>query len=102
MKPFWLAPLCSLVLGCGSPPSSAAPAAATAPSLTPAPSVSPSPPAAEPALARAQALVAAADRSEDDRALDAGRKPAELLSFFGIAPGMKVAEISAGGGYTTE
>ncbi|RYE84880.1 MAG: SAM-dependent methyltransferase, partial [Myxococcales bacterium] len=38
----------------------------------------------------------------DDRALDAGRKPAETLSFFGLAPGQRVAEIAAGGGYTAE
>ncbi len=48
------------------------------------------------------AAVAAPDRSADDRAMDAGRHPAEMLSFFGIAPGMKVAEIGAGRGYTTE
>lgn len=34
--------------------------------------------------------------------LDAGRKPAEMLAFLGIQPGMKVAELSAGGGYTAE
>lgn len=51
----------------------------------------------------AQALIVAApDRSEADRALDAGRHPAELLAFAGIAPGMKVAELGAGGGYTAE
>src|SRR5262249_51981469 len=48
------------------------------------------------------AAVAATDRSEADRAMDAGRHPAEMLAFFGIAPGMRVGEISAGGGYTTE
>jgi predicted methyltransferase len=46
--------------------------------------------------------VAAADRSPEDRALDAGRHPVELLSFLGVRPGMKVAEIAAGGGYTSE
>jgi predicted methyltransferase len=46
--------------------------------------------------------VAAPDRSSDDRALDEGRRPAELLSFFAIEPGMHVAELGAGGGYTTE
>jgi predicted methyltransferase len=50
----------------------------------------------------ALAIVNAADRSDSDKALDAGRHPAEWLSFFRIAPGMKVAEIAAGGGYTTE
>jgi predicted methyltransferase len=47
-------------------------------------------------------VVDATDRSDDDRKLDAGRKPAETLAFFGIAPGMKVAELMAGGGYTSE
>jgi predicted methyltransferase len=49
-----------------------------------------------------QAAVDAPDRSADDRALDAGRHPAQTLAFFGIAPGMKVAELGAGGGYTAE
>jgi len=49
-----------------------------------------------------QAVVEAADRDAGDLALDRGRHPAELLAFFGVAPGMKVAEIGAGGGYTTE
>jgi predicted methyltransferase len=64
------------------------------------------PPAEEPlpetARQRAEAIVAAPDRSPEDRALDAGRHPAELIEFFGIAPGMRVAELFAGGGYTTE
>jgi predicted methyltransferase len=51
--------------------------------------------------AAAQA-VAAPDRSEADRALDKGRFPAETLAFFGIGPGMRVAELGAAGGYTTE
>jgi predicted methyltransferase len=42
------------------------------------------------------------DRSAEDRALDNGRRPSELLKFFDLRPGMKVAEISSGGGYTTE
>jgi len=55
-----------------------------------------------PDLAFYQSIVAAVDRDEADVALDAGRHPAETLRFFGIAPGMRVAEISAGGGYTAE
>ncbi|RJS27283.1 SAM-dependent methyltransferase [Corallococcus sp. H22C18031201] len=50
----------------------------------------------------ARAIVDAADRLEADRALDAGRHPAEMLEFIGVRPGMKVAEMMAGGGYTTE
>jgi predicted methyltransferase len=49
-----------------------------------------------------QAAVDAADRSPEDRALDAGRQPAALLAFFGVGPGDRVAELGAGGGYTTE
>jgi len=48
------------------------------------------------------AVVAAPDRSDADRALDAGRFPAETLAFFDIRPGMRVGELGAGGGYTTE
>jgi predicted methyltransferase len=46
--------------------------------------------------------VASPDRPDADKALDAGRKPAQVLAFFGVAPGMKVADLFAGGGYTTE
>jgi predicted methyltransferase len=46
--------------------------------------------------------VTAADRSDDDKKLDAGRKPAEVLAFFKLAPGQKIGELFAGGGYTTE
>ncbi len=49
-----------------------------------------------------QALVDATDRSAEDRALDNGRHPVELLKFLDLRPGMRVAEISSGGGYTTE
>lgn len=47
-------------------------------------------------------VVAAPDRSDPDRALDAGRQPAKLLAFVGARPGMRIAELGAGGGYTTE
>ena len=49
-----------------------------------------------------RAAVDAPDRDPDDRALDGGRKPAEMLAFFGIEPGMRVAELMAGRGYTAE
>ena len=48
------------------------------------------------------AVVDSPDRTEADRALDAGRHPGETLAFFGIVPGMRVAELGAGGGYTSE
>src|SRR5579871_1677530 len=49
-----------------------------------------------------KAAVASPDRPADDLKLDAGRKPDQMLAFFGIAPGMQVADLFAGGGYTTE
>jgi predicted methyltransferase len=53
-------------------------------------------------MARTRAVVAAPDRSADDRALDEGRHPAETLAFFGIDSGQTVAELAAGRGYTAE
>jgi predicted methyltransferase len=41
-------------------------------------------------------------RTEADRARDAGRKPDEVLAFFGIEPGMTVLDMFSGGGYYTE
>src|SRR5687768_1189481 len=46
--------------------------------------------------------VAEDDRSDVDRALDAGRKPGEVLGFFKVAPGQRIGELFAGPGYTTE
>jgi predicted methyltransferase len=54
------------------------------------------------ASAPLKTLVSAPDRAQEDRDLDQGRRPAELLEYFKVTPGMKVAEIGAGGGYTTE
>ncbi|MFO1254949.1 MAG: methyltransferase domain-containing protein [Sphingomonadaceae bacterium] len=41
-------------------------------------------------------------RSEKNRALDEGRKPAEVLAFAGIRKGDVVADYQAGGGYYSE
>ena len=49
-----------------------------------------------------QALVASPDRSDADRKADERRKPEQLLTFTGVRTGMKVLDIGAGGGYTTE
>ncbi|HEX3773948.1 MAG TPA: SAM-dependent methyltransferase [Polyangiaceae bacterium] len=93
--PLAVAPL-ALLLAC----SHAAPPAGSA-NAAPASSAAASAPAIE-VPAYISAALNAPDRSADDRALDAGRKPDQMLAFFGIAPGMRVAEIGAGGGYTTE
>jgi len=49
-----------------------------------------------------KAAVESPTRPAQDRALDNGRRPDQMLAFFGIQPGMKVGEIFAGGGYTTQ
>ena len=46
--------------------------------------------------------VAAKDRPSDAVALDASRKPAELLSFMQLKPGMKVLDLLTGTGYYAE
>ena len=47
------------------------------------------------------ALLADSERPDADRARDADRKPAETMAFAGVRPGIKIAEISPGGGYYT-
>ena len=54
------------------------------------------------ASARAEAIADAPDRTPEDRTLDAGRRPAALLTFLGLTPSMRVAELVAGAGYTAE
>lgn len=61
-----------------------------------------SPLAAAPAANPVAAAVAAPDRPADQVELDAGRKPAEVLTFFGLKPGDRVLDVMAGGGYYTE
>ena len=46
--------------------------------------------------------LASPDRPQEDRDRDAGRKPAEVLAFLGIEPGMTVMDLIAAGGYYTE
>jgi predicted methyltransferase len=46
-------------------------------------------------------VVASAERPAADTARDADRKPAALLAFAGVRPGMKVVELAPGGGYFT-
>jgi predicted methyltransferase len=63
------------------------------------------PPAAKPAAldtTQVAAVVASPDRSDRDKQRDTQRKPTELLVFVGVAPGMHVADLGAGGGYTAE
>jgi predicted methyltransferase len=47
-------------------------------------------------------ILSATDRTEQDRKMDAARHPADMLAFLGVGRGMTVADLGAGGGYTTE
>lgn len=102
-----------LMAACSAAPTAHTPASAPKiPAVEPAPvlveSVLPPVQVAESNQSAAQtqspieAALSAADRSDDDRALDGQRKPEQMLAFFGIEPGQQVAELGAGGGYTTE
>jgi predicted methyltransferase len=49
-----------------------------------------------------EAIVAAPDRSDADRQTDQRRQPAKLLAFAGVKSGMKVLDMEASAGYSTE
>lgn len=85
-------------LGCASSPP---PEAASANSANSAPAAAPAPSGLASAL-DAEAIVNEPDRTDKDREMDARRHPAQLLQFLKIAPGSRVADLGAGGGYTTE
>lgn len=70
-----------------------------------APAESREPATAHDGAAAAEAIRAAVEapgRPDEDRARDADRRPAEVLGFFGIEPGMRVVELQAGTGYYAE
>jgi predicted methyltransferase len=48
------------------------------------------------------AVVASPDRSDADREIDKRRDPVKLLAFTGVGAGMKVLDMGAGGGYSSE
>src|ERR1700710_278014 len=49
-----------------------------------------------------EAIVASPDRSDADRQADQRRQPAKMLAFTGVQTGMKVLDMEAGAGYSTE
>jgi predicted methyltransferase len=49
-----------------------------------------------------RAIVASRDRTEADRQTDQRRKPELLLEFAGVRQGMRVLDMGAGAGYSTE
>ena len=85
----------TLISGCGQQ-ASESPAAEPETAATAA--VEPS----EPVMSVYEAAVANPLRPEADRARDAARKPAEVLEFAGIEPGMTVLDMFSGGGWYAE
>ena len=53
-------------------------------------------------LARYAAVVANPIRTDQDRRMDESRRPAELLAFAMVKPGMQVLDVAAGGGFTSQ
>ncbi len=51
---------------------------------------------------RNQKIIDSPIRTDQDRRMDARRKPAELLAFAQVKPGMQVLDVSAGGGYSSQ
>jgi predicted methyltransferase len=49
-----------------------------------------------------EAIVASPDRSDADRQTDQRRQPAKMLAFAGVKGGMKVLDMEASAGYSTE
>lgn len=84
--------LAGSLLGC-SQQESAQPAAETEAASAAATTIDP---------ASYAAALASPLRPASDVDRDAGRKPAEVLEFVGIAPGMSVLDMFSGGGYYTE
>ena len=48
-----------------------------------------------------QAAIADPRRPAEEVARDAGRKPIQVLQFFGVAPGQRVVDVGSGDGYFT-
>jgi predicted methyltransferase len=49
-----------------------------------------------------EAIVASPDRSDADRQTDQRRQPAKMLAFTGVTSGMKILDMAANAGYSTE
>ena len=54
------------------------------------------------AATRYESVIASPIRTDQDRRMDASRHPAEFLAFAEAKPGMKVLDVSAGAGYTSQ
>jgi predicted methyltransferase len=54
------------------------------------------------AAERYQKVITSPVRTEQDHRMDASRHPAEFLPFTQVRPGMRVLDVSAGAGYTSQ
>lgn len=86
--------MCCALAACGKKAEEAPPA--TAPEPTAATPAAPTP------AGEIAASIASAERLTGDGAEDVWRKPDAVLAFLGVAPGMRVVDFFAGGGYYTE
>ena len=107
MKTLLPALLLPALLGCVLPGCARDAAAPQGDSPTPQAAVDAAAPPEAATDARTEApsladVVAGDWRSDDNRARDAHRNPAETLGFFGIEPGHSVVEITPGGGWYAE
>ena len=64
--------------------------------------MNPSPSAAPLTATQIATVIASPDRRPADLTNDVRRKPAQMLAFIGVRPGMTALDLSAGGGYTSE
>ena len=95
------------------PTNDTTPTAPTVPEVSPKASATPAPETSVAPVAKASveqagpkidyaAIVAMETRPDADRSDDEARKPADVLAFLGVQPGMSVYEMEAGSGYYTE
>ena len=54
------------------------------------------------AAALSKSVIESPIRTDQDRRMDAARHPAEFIPFTQVKPGMKVLDVAAGGGYTSQ
>ncbi len=54
------------------------------------------------AAARYESVIQSPVRTDQDRRMDASRHPAEFLAFTQVQSGMRVLDVSAGAGYTSQ
>ncbi len=102
-SPLFTVPIILAAAGCGGPTPRDASNAAQVPIYNTAAVVQgPRMVSDVPTSPQVEAVLAEPDRDARDHALDGRYQAADVLSFFALRPGARVAELAAGGGYFTE